>query len=374
MPFPRPTLTFLRQEAMQDITASDIPMADGFLRRAAFRVLAWVQAGLANLHYGYLDWIALNAVPFTATEEFLDAWAALAPTPVIRESPTFATGTGSWPGTNGVVLNAGNVVLRGDQFQYITTAEGTVTGGTVTVPCSALTAGSLGNADDGTPLTLSTVTGGITQAGVAASAFTGGDDLEQDAPMRSRMIESYTAPPHGGAQADYVTWALAVPGVTRAWCNPQGMGPGTVVVYFMEDVADAAYGGFPQGSNGVATDETRDTAATGDQLAVANYIYSLRNVTALVYATSPIAQTQAFTISGLSGISTAQKAQVTAALQAMFVELDSALGTTGIDQSDCDGAIEAVAGLPDFAITSPSSWPLTAPVGSLITLDTIAYT
>jgi hypothetical protein len=124
----------------------------------------------------------------------------------------------------------------------------------------------------------------------------------------------------------------------------------------------------------VATDETRDTAATGDQLAVANYIYSLRNVTALVYATSPIAQTQAFTISGLSGISTAQKAQVTAALQAMFVELDSALGTTGIDQSDCDGAIEAVAGLPDFAITSPSSWPLTAPVGSLITLDTIAYT
>jgi hypothetical protein len=35
-------------------------------------------------------------------------------------------------------------------------------------------------------------------------------------------------------------------------------GPGTVVVYFMMDVAEAAFGGFPQGTNGVAAAETRD--------------------------------------------------------------------------------------------------------------------
>ena len=58
----------------------------------------------------------------------------------------------------------------------------------------------------------------------------------------------------------------------------------------MMDVSEAAHGGFPQGTNGVAGAETRDTAATGDQLAVANYIYPLRPATALVYACAPASQ------------------------------------------------------------------------------------
>jgi len=98
MPFPRPTLTDLRAQAMQDITASDLPDADGFLRRAVLRVLARVQAGLAYLHYGYLDWISGQSTPFTATGEYLEAWAALAPTPVLREAPTPASGPVSWTG------------------------------------------------------------------------------------------------------------------------------------------------------------------------------------------------------------------------------------------------------------------------------------
>ena len=59
-----------------------LPNADGFLRRAVLRVLAWVQAGLAYLHYGYLDWISLQSTPFTSTGEYLEGWAAMAPTPV----------------------------------------------------------------------------------------------------------------------------------------------------------------------------------------------------------------------------------------------------------------------------------------------------
>jgi uncharacterized phage protein gp47/JayE len=376
MPFPRPNLTTLRTQAMQDIVASDLPNADGFLRRAALRVLAWVQAGLAYLHYGYLDWIALNAVPFTAGQEFLEAWAALAPTPVIRESPTYAAGSAQWPAvtsTPAVVLPSGTILASNANIQYITTADATAAGGVVTASIIALVAGSASNTDAGTPLTLSTVIAGITSTGSASTAVTGGTDLEIDAALRSRMLESYAAPPHGGAQADYVTWALAVPGVTRAWCNPQGMGPGTVVVYFMEDVAEATYGGFPQGANGVATAETRGIAATGDQLAVANYIYAKRNVTALVYGVAPTAQPQNFTLTGLSGISTSQQTQVANALSAMFVQLCNPLGATSIQQSDVAAAIAAISGLPDFTITSPSSWPLTATTGYLITLGAVTY-
>ena len=107
MPFPRPTLTALRAQAMQDITASDLPNADGFLRRAVLRVLAWVHAGLAYLHYGYLDWISLQSTPFTSTGEYLEGWAAMAPTPVLREAPTFASGPAAWPGVVNTPCRAG---------------------------------------------------------------------------------------------------------------------------------------------------------------------------------------------------------------------------------------------------------------------------
>jgi uncharacterized phage protein gp47/JayE len=372
MPFPRPTLTNLRAQAMQDITASDLPNADGFMRRSVVRVLAWVQAGLAYLHYGYLDWIARQATPFTSTDEYLEAWAALAPTPVLREAPTYAGGTAAWDGVAPSLLPAGTICSRADGFQYTTNADATVgSGGTVSVAVTATLAGSAGNADSGTPLTLAISVPGINPNGSAAAPLTGGSDLEMDGPMRTRMLERYAAPPHGGNQSDYETWALQVPGVTRAWCAPGGAG--TVAVYFMMDVAEAANGGFPQGTNGVATAETRDTPATGDQLAVANYIYPLRPVTPIVYSVAPIAEPQNFTLFGLSSISTGQKAQVSAALSALFLQKDSPLGTTSLEQSDCSSAIASIGGLPSFAITSPSSWPITSSVGSLFTLGSVTY-
>lgn len=359
---------------MQDIIASDLPNADGFLRRSALRVLAWVQAGLAYLHYGFLDYISLQSTPFTSFAEYLDAWAALAPTPVLREAPTFASGFGIWGGVATTILPSGTVCTRGDLAQFITTANATVGGGsTVTAPITALVAGSAGNTDSGAPLTLATVVPGITSLGSASGPLTGGSDLELDPPLRTRMLESYAAPPHGGNESDYVTWALQVTGVTRAWVPATPLVPGAVTVFFMMDISEAAFGGFPQGSNGVATLETRDVAATGDQLAVANYIYPLRPVTPIVYAVAPQATTQNLTISGLAGISVGQKALVSAAVTGLFLEKDSPLGTTSIEQSDFDAAIAAIGGLPSFAVTSPSSWPITSSVGFLFTLGTITY-
>ena len=69
MPFARPTLTALRNQAVEDITSSGVPGLDGLLRNAVLRVLAWVMSGLAYSVYGYVDWIARQSVPFTATDE-----------------------------------------------------------------------------------------------------------------------------------------------------------------------------------------------------------------------------------------------------------------------------------------------------------------
>jgi uncharacterized phage protein gp47/JayE len=109
--------------------------------------------------------------------------------------------------------------------------------------------------------------------------------LESVDSLRSRMLEKYAAPPQGGDLQDYVTWALEVPGVTRAWSYG---GSGTVVLYFMMDEVRADKDGFPQGRNGVSTFEPRGfQRAQGDQLIIADRIFPLRAATALVYADAP---------------------------------------------------------------------------------------
>ena len=373
MPFPRPTLTKLRLDIAQDIASSGLPGADGFMRRAALPILGKIQAGQSHEHYGYLDNIALQATPFTATGEYLEAWAALAPTPVLRQAPVAASGAVQFSGvaTTDMPINTAVIVAGAS---YATTADAVVSGlGVVTAPIAAVIPGSAGNAPLGAVATLSNPIAGINSTGTVSTIIAGGADLETDTSLRTRMFESYATPPAGGAQGDYVTWALAVSGVTRAWCYRNGMGPGTVVVYFMMDVAEASHNGFPQGSNGVATSETRATAGTGDQLAVANALYPLQPVTALVYAAAPTPQTQAFTLTGLTSATTAQKAQVSAALTQLLVQMGNPLGTVGIEQSDVDAAILAIPGLPTFAVMSPSSWPITPAVGSLLTLGTVTY-
>jgi uncharacterized phage protein gp47/JayE len=371
VPFARPTLTALRQQAMQDINASDLPGADGFLRRSVLRVLAWVQAGLAHLHYGYLDYISKQSVPITAEKEFLEAWAGLKG--VLRLEPTYATGTWSGTGTPTVTIAASTLIQRNDGFQYTTTALATVSGGgTVTAPILALTVGSAGNAVSGTPLNLGVTIDGINGNGSASGDITGGADLELDDPFRARMLIEYQQPPQGGARNDYVEWSMQVNGVTRAWCNPLGLGAGTVVVYTMWDVVEAIHNGFPQGTNGTATGETRAANATGDQLAVANYIYSRQPVTALVYSYAPVAQPLNFTIAGLTPSNPTTQAAATAALEGLLFLKASPLADTPIDQSDVDAAISAAPGIESFRVTAPS-FPQTPSAGNIFTLGTITW-
>lgn len=369
MPFSRPTLTQLRQLVAADLTAA-IPGADGLLRFSNIGVMGSVTAGVAYLQYGYLDWIAKQSNPFTATDEFLEAWAALVG--IIRLSATFASGTVTFTGNNGVDLPNGNAITRGDGVGYVTTADESVSAGTVTVPATATVAGAAGNCVINTVLTLANAIAGIQSGGFAATAFQGGADVESDDSLRARMLERYQNPPQGGAEGDYETWALQVNGITRVWVGRNGQGTGTVVLYFMMDVTEEAFGGFPQGTNGCATEETRDSTATGDQLALAEYIWPLQPVTALVYAVAPVAAPQAFTIASLSPNTAPIKAAISAAITDCFLRLGNPLGTVPVPMASIEAAIEAIDGIEDFIITSPTTDIITT-TGQLPTLGVITY-
>ncbi len=377
MPFARPTLTDLRAQVAADIS-SGLPGSDPLLRFSALKILGDAEAGLAYLHYGYTDWVSKQANPFTATDEFLEAWAALKD--VFRLAATRATGQITFSGTNGTTISSGTPIVRGDGVGYTTTASATVSGGVAVVSAIAnadatgLT-GAFGNCQTGTAMTITSAIAGITSTGSVTTAFTGGADVETDDSLRSRMLQAYQSIPQGGAQNDYVSWALQVAGVTRAWCNPNGFGPGTVVVYPMLDVTEAAHAGFPQGTGGVATLEPRlSTKATLDLLAVANHLYPLRPATALVLLEAPVASPISFSI---SGVPTALRTAVTAAIAGVFTLYGSPISNTPgqngtIDLSYIESAIAAVTGSTGFVITSPAA-NITGTTGQIPTVGTITW-
>jgi uncharacterized phage protein gp47/JayE len=354
MPFQRKTLSTLITEVAADISSA-LEGADALLRFAVLKVVGKVQAAMCNLQFGYLDWIARQAVPFTAEDEYLIGWAALKG--VYQKGASKAQLTAQFTGTTGKVLSAGEPVARGDGVTYTTSTTGTVDGsGNVSVTIIADAAGSAGNADAGTTVSLSVAVDGIQQGGVITGAVSAGADIEDNDDLRSRMLDAYQNPPQGGDSADYVQWALAVAGVTRAWCAPNGFGAGTVVVYTMWDSAEAAHNGFPQGTDGVSQNDKgpggtpRGVVATGDQLVVADSIVTKQPVTALVYSCAPIANNLTITLSGLTSATTATRAAIASAIaDVLFRNGDPRAGT--INRDDISAAIRSVSGTGGFLIT-----------------------
>jgi uncharacterized phage protein gp47/JayE len=378
MPYARPKLSDLKTQVAQDIAAGLVG-SDPLLRFSNLNITGTAQANLANLHFGYLDWIALQAVPFTSSGEFLRGWAALKNVfqePAIQAG-SVTPGQVTFTGVAGTDVPLGTPLVRGDGVGYTTTADAVVVGTTVVVSAIANAdptgqTGAFGNCPTGTVITLGTAIPGIQSNGTVTTAFQNGADIETDDSLMSRMLLAYQNTPQGGATNDYVEWALAVNGVTRAWCNGNGFGAGTVVVYVMLDSTESAHNGFPQGVSGVATAETRGTpTATGDQLAVANYIYPLQPVTALVYVYAPTAAAQNFTISGISTASTATKAAIAAAIAGVFVQYGTPLGGT-VSLSLIESAIAAISGTTGFVITVPAG-NITTTIGFLPTVGTISY-
>lgn len=269
MPFERPTLPELIERAVADIETR-LPGTDARLRRSNLNVLARVHAGAVHGLYGYLDYLSKQLMVDTAEQSYLERYSSI--WGVLRLPAAFAAGAVTFTGTTGAVVPAGTELQRADGQVYTTTAEVTIAGGTVTATVQAHIAGAAGNADSGVVLTMiAPITGVNSAAPVGLDGISQGADVEADENLRSRILRRIQEPPHGGDRADYVAWALEVPGVTRAWCYPLELGPGTVTVRFVRDndlvlIPDAA-----------------------EVTAVQAHIDSVRPVTAEVTVVAPIA-------------------------------------------------------------------------------------
>lgn len=373
-------------EVAADISSA-LQGADALLRFAVLRVIGKVQAGMSNLQFGYLDWIAKMAVPFTAEDEYLEGWAALRK--VFRKAASPAQLTARFIGTPGKPLSAGAPVVRGDGVSYTTVATGTVgSDGTVVVTIIAAVGGVAGNADPGTVVSLGVAIDGIQTAGLIVGNVAAGSDIENDDGLRERMLEAYQNSPQGGDEQDYVGWAKDVPGVTRAWCAPNGFGAGTVVIYTMWDNAEAPHGGFPQGTDGVSQFDKgpggipRGIVATGDQLVVADSIVVEQPVTALIYSCAPIANNLTISLSGLAATTAATRAEIASNIADVLFRNGDPRGGT-VNRDDISAAIRSVSGTSGFLIsliqgvvgTTTTTYPgnIASGFGQLPVLATVLY-
>lgn len=379
MPFKRKTLSELRDENRNFLQA-ELKNVGALLRFANLKVVADMDAGMAHLHYGYLDYIALQSNPFTATGENLAGWMALKrvyrkPASAAKSKDVKAVGTANR------VIPAGTILNRGDGYQYTVATEikiqdsGEGHGGIIAVLPNVTDdvtgGGANGNADAGTVLTLDVNIAGVEAQLTLIEAATGGADIEDEEAFRSRGLLSWQEPPQGGSDTDYKKWALEVSGVTRAWVKRRLNGAGTVGVYIMCD--GNLNDGFPVGTDGISQlEDWGAVKASGDQLSVADHIYPLQTDTAIIFVCSPIRKTIDFEIAGITDADSTVVSNIKNALTTLFFDESNPDGTGKIDLSDINKSISNVDGTKGYILNSPSS-NITFSIGEIPLLGEVNF-
>lgn len=229
----------LQQSLAQAAQAADpaaIGAVDLELARSNIKALAFVQGVGLHGAYAYLrDFVARQAVPVTSVGEFLDGW--LATYGLVRKEPAAAAGLVTGTGQALAVLAADSVLADGQGRQYRVTADRVVgVDGTLAAPVIALVAGVTSNADAGLALSLVSPINGV-DAGfaVGVDGLGGGVEAESDVLAVYRLQQRLSNEPRGGSPADYARWALALPGITRAWGVRNPAGPTSAGVIIMAD-------------------------------------------------------------------------------------------------------------------------------------------
>jgi uncharacterized phage protein gp47/JayE len=246
MPWTTPTLRQVRELTRDNVSTALNGAA--MIANSVLRVMSDAMAALAHLTLRYIDWLALQMLPDTAEQEWLDRhgdiWLKNSDETKGRKSATFAEGMMEVTGTFGTVLPSGSRWVGGNNIEYETTEEIIIGADKTPVAIRALDAGRASNLDTGEALAISLPVPGVNGEAIVVE-LTGGSDDETDAELRMRVLKRIQEPPMGGCKTDYEQWALAVPGVTRAWCAPNEMGIGTVTIRIMCDDLRWQDNGFP---------------------------------------------------------------------------------------------------------------------------------
>jgi uncharacterized phage protein gp47/JayE len=362
MPWSTPTLREVRSLVRDSIHGSLIG-SDATIPNSVLRVMSDSQGALCFLTLEYVDWLALQLMPDTAETEWLDRhgniWLRNADGTTGRKQATLAGGSVTATGTVGSIVPAGALIGgtgSASLATYQVTAQETIGSGPTSLPVTALNAGTVGNLNPGDTLGFLAPAPGV-DGSVTVTSIDGGTNTETDDELRARILQRIQQPPMGGDATDYVAWAEAVPGVTRAWSLPNGMGAGTMIVWFLMDDLRASDDGWP---------------TPADVNTVAGYIDTVRPVTVKdCYVVAPVKQFLNITVQNLVPDTAEAQAEIEQSVKNMLL-VKAAPGQT-IFSAWISSAIMNAPSVQSFFMAAPTSDVVMASSGNMAVLGTILY-
>lgn len=238
---------------------AETPGTDAWVWPNNIYVSAKVLGGMVWQAFGRLKWMdrqrfALTASGYELERHGLDYGIA-------RKASSYAQGnllvvTDTWPYN----IAAGTKFTRKSDGASFTSTQAREVGKftlNAMVPVVSDVSGRQGNTTFGTPMDF-TLTD-VTSVTVDDFGLGQGADIETDDQLRTRILLRKQYPPRGGADFDYVRWALDLPGVTRVFVKGSAFGRGTVGIWFLMD--DTYVAGIPQPSDVAAVQAQIDANA-----------------------------------------------------------------------------------------------------------------
>lgn len=247
-----PKLTELAEQILADGDAL-LEGVDARLERGLVTVILLAQAGALHGAYGFLQQLADDLFPDTATSAALERWAGIFG--ISRGPATFAQGWVGTTGVLGVVIPLDTILRRADGREYIRTNVGVLSDGTGVfvgdghvayatlglggtgwaIPVLAVESGAAGNVAPAGALSFVSPIDGVPPIVSAVLGLSGAVDSEPDAALQRRVLARLQNPPQGGTAAEYEAWALgaSTPAhpISRAYIRPPASGSNVVTVY-----------------------------------------------------------------------------------------------------------------------------------------------
>lgn len=361
----RPTLGDLREQVRGDADAI-LGGIDARLERGLLEVMLMAQVGALHEAYGYLQALADDLFPDTATTSALDRWAGLFG--LSRGGATFAQGWIGGAGADPVgLVPDGTVFRRADGVEYERVATGNLPDGSPITPAAgepidwtligetgtgyaypvrAVVSGEDGNLAAGASVSLvSPIANVPTQMSVLTTGIAGAVDAQTDEALRALLLARIQAPPQGGTAADYERWALEASTdddpVTRVFVVEPTPGDNLVTVYVVDDG-----GGFPSANppNTTPTARANVLAYITERKPLASRVDVLQPTLVALNLTLSIAEPAAEIVSAIEN-------EIDGFL------IDNHDIATDIPLSLLQSAINTAAGSIDVSITVPASNP-----------------
>lgn len=319
--FNLPDLTTTLRSARAAMAAA-LPGSNPWLWPNNANPAAKVVAGVAWSAYQRLDFVGRQTFALFAEGKYLDDHGAELGLP--RKLASAPSGNIVVTVTAAAAVASGATFVRGDGVVYAASAAASISAaGSFSVAVTG-PAGAAANCEPATPMTIGSGVSGDGASGALAAAdgdgLFGGADVEPDGPPQSRDLSTYRGrilfrkanPAQGGSPADYVTWALALAGVTRVFVERRWAGAGSVRVFPLFDELFAGAGGVADSGHIAAVNAVLQTLApAGCALTVA----------------APTAFVINVAISGLNPNTAAAQTAVTAELADTFRRLGAVSGS-----------------------------------------------